>query len=84
MFSWIGAIFIGAFCGWIASKITKNDAEMGGLANIIVGIIGGSVGRLVLGFFNLEQKDGIVPAVIVGILGSVIVLSIYNFIRGKR
>ncbi|MDO5054722.1 GlsB/YeaQ/YmgE family stress response membrane protein [Pasteurella oralis] len=44
---WISAIIVGALIGWIAEKVMKSD--MGLLMNIIIGIIGSSLGRWVFG-----------------------------------
>jgi len=38
----IVTIIIGGVIGWLASLIMKTDAQMGILANIVVGIIAGS------------------------------------------
>ena len=43
--SWI---LMGALAGWLASKITGNDASMGWIANIIVGIIGAVIGGVAI------------------------------------
>ena len=40
----IAWIIMGALVGWIASMIMGTNARQGGLANIIVGIIGAFVG----------------------------------------
>ena len=39
--SWI---IVGALAGWIGSKITGNDANMGAGANILCGIVGATIG----------------------------------------
>ncbi len=44
----IGWIILGGLAGWIASKITGNDARMGAGMNIIVGIIGAFIGGWVI------------------------------------
>lgn len=42
---WIAAIIVGAIIGWIASAVMKSE---GGLCkNIIIGIVGSSLGRWV-------------------------------------
>jgi len=57
---------------------------MGILANIIAGVIGGLVGGFV---FNAIGGSGItgfnIWSLFVAIVGSVIVLAIYNLIRGR-
>jgi hypothetical protein len=37
-------IVIGALAGWVGSKIMGTDARQGGVANIIIGMIGAVVG----------------------------------------
>ena len=45
--SWIAAIIVGAIIGLIAEKVMKSD--MGLLMNIVIGIIGSSLGRWLFG-----------------------------------
>lgn len=77
------SIIIGAICGWIASMIMKTDAQMGAIANIVVGIIGGAIGSWILGIVNINVS-GFVGSLIAGILGSVILIYIYNLITKKN
>ncbi|MDU3198951.1 MAG: GlsB/YeaQ/YmgE family stress response membrane protein [Anaerococcus hydrogenalis] len=73
----ISSIIIGALCGWIASMIMKTDAQMGAIANIVVGIVG------ILGLLNISVSSGFIGSLISGILGSVILIYIYNLITKK-
>lgn len=41
------AILIGAFIGWLASLIMGTDGQQGAIANILIGIVGASLGRWV-------------------------------------
>ena len=61
MISWgiIGWIILGGIAGWLASKIMGTDAQMGLLANIVVGIIGGFLGGWI---FTLIGIGSAVPA----------------------
>ncbi len=81
----IGWIIIGALAGWIASKITKNDQEMGPLLNIGAGIAGGLIGGFVM---NLIGGYGITGfnlwSLLVATLGAVILLAIINAFRKKK
>lgn len=80
-------ILLGAFAGWIASKIAGTDAQQGGLANIIVGILGAFVGGWLmqllgksdadLGTFNLYS-------VLVAIAGATLLLFLYKAVTNKR
>ncbi|SDM79262.1 GlsB/YeaQ/YmgE family stress response membrane protein [Acetanaerobacterium elongatum] len=81
----VGWIIIGALAGWIASKITGNDKQMGAGMNIIVGIVGGFIGGLIM---NLMGGYGITGfnlwSLLVAILGSVILLWIVNAFQRRK
>ncbi len=78
----IGWLVLGALAGWIASMFTGDNRRMGLAANIIVGVIGSSIGGFV---FNLLGGHGVTGlnlwSLIVAVLGSVILLAIVNAIR---
>lgn len=80
----ISSIIIGALCGWIASMIMKTNAQMGAIANIVVGIVGGAVGSWVLGILKISVSSGFVGSLISGVLGSVILIYVYNLITKKK
>ncbi|WP_331618288.1 GlsB/YeaQ/YmgE family stress response membrane protein [Serpentinicella sp. ANB-PHB4] len=52
----IAWVIFGALAGWLASKFTGNDAQMGAMENIIVGIVGAAIGGLV---FELIGGSGV-------------------------
>lgn len=79
----IWSIILGALVGWIASLIMKKDAQMGALANIIVGIIGGALGSWIFGLMGLEAS-GNIGEIVVGVIGAVILLAIINAINGSK
>ena len=39
------AIVIGGLIGWVASLVMKTDGQMGLIANVLVGIVGGFLGH---------------------------------------
>ncbi|MCI5839361.1 MAG: GlsB/YeaQ/YmgE family stress response membrane protein [Peptoniphilaceae bacterium] len=78
----IGSIIIGALCGRIASKIMDVDEQMGILANIIIGIIGGSIGGFVLRLVGLAAT-GFIGNIISGIIGAVILIAILRALKIK-
>ena len=41
---WIITIVVGGIVGWLASIVMKTNAQMGLLANVIVGIVGSALG----------------------------------------
>lgn len=78
-------ILFGALAGWIASKIMKTDAEMGALANIVVGIIGAFLGGFLFQTLTGTPVGGFnIMSLIVAIIGAVILLAIVKAIVGRR
>ena len=63
----IGAIIMGAICGWAAGKLM--DVEGGLLRNIVIGIIGSFVGSFAFGLIGFSAH-GIIADLVVGIVGA--------------
>lgn len=84
MTSFIVWIVVGALAGWIASMIMKTDAQMGALANIVVGIVGALIGGWVVSLFGIDVVEGAlrIESVLTAILGSVILLAVLRAFRG--
>ncbi len=80
----IGWIIIGALAGWIASKITGKDKQMGAGKNIVVGIIGGFLGGLIM---NLLGGAGITGfnlwSLLVAVGGAVLLLLIVGAFKKR-
>ena len=49
MLHWLWALIVGAVIGLIAGAITGKGKSMGWIANILAGLIGSSLGELLLG-----------------------------------
>ena len=78
-------ILFGALAGWIASKIMKTDAQMGAVANIVVGIIGAFVGGFLYRMLTGNQVEGFnLVSLIVAIVGALILLAIVKAVTGGR
>jgi uncharacterized membrane protein YeaQ/YmgE (transglycosylase-associated protein family) len=79
-------IIIGALAGWIGSKIMGTDARQGGLANIIVGVIGAVVGGFLTRvlFGDLTGNNGLIASFLVALLGACIVIGLWRAISGRR
>lgn len=70
-------IVFGALVGWIASMITRTNDQQGGLANIIVGIIGALIGGLISRGLGGEGITGFnISSFLVALLGAVILVTI--------
>jgi uncharacterized membrane protein YeaQ/YmgE (transglycosylase-associated protein family) len=86
---WIVMILVGAFIGWIASILTKENAQMGALLNILVGIVGSALGRWffgsVLGIGGAAQAGQLTLAgVLWGVLGAVILIVVLQALNVFR
>ena len=86
--SWIIGIIMGGIIGWIASIIMKTDAQQGIFLNIIVGIVGSFLGRLLfgsmLGSGRLRDNAFDPMTLLSALLGAVILLGIVNLVRRGR
>jgi uncharacterized membrane protein YeaQ/YmgE (transglycosylase-associated protein family) len=71
----IVTLIIGGVIGWLASLVMKTSAQMGIIANIVVGIIGAVLGFWLAGALGIVAV-GSVGAWIVSIIGAVVLLAI--------
>jgi uncharacterized membrane protein YeaQ/YmgE (transglycosylase-associated protein family) len=79
---WIAWIVIGGLAGWVASMIKGTNAQMGLLANIVVGVIGGLIGGWLLALVGFDVAGwGWFLSFFTCLLGAVILLTIVNAIR---
>ena len=68
-------LIIGGIVGWLGSLIMKTDAQMGLIANIVVGIIGSFLGFWIAGRLGFAEGGAIVRWLI-AIAGAVILIAI--------
>jgi len=61
--------------GWLASIVMKTDAQMGLIANVVVGIVGSFLGFWAAGALGLAPTGGIVRFV-VAVAGAVLLIFI--------
>lgn len=74
----IMALIVGGIVGWLASLIMKTDAQMGLIANIIIGIVGSALGWWIAGLLGIAAGGRIVSFAI-SIAGAALLV----FILGK-
>ena len=67
------SIVVGGIIGWLASLVMKTSAQMGILANVVVGIIGSSLGYWLAGVLGLAAY-GAVARWIVAVAGAAILI----------
>ena len=73
--NWIITIVVGGIVGWLASIVMKTNAQMGLITNVIVGIVGSSLGFWLAGVLGLAAY-GAVAQWIVAVLGAAILIVI--------
>ncbi len=76
--SWIISLIIGGIVGWLASIIMKTNAQMGWIANVVVGVVGSMLGYWIAGLLGIVAVGGIVRFLI-AIAGAALLI----FILGK-
>lgn len=70
-------IVFGALVGWIASIIMRTDHEQGGIANIVVGIIGALIGGFVSRGLGGEGITGFnLTSFLLALFGAIILILI--------
>jgi len=71
----IWALIIGGIVGWIASMFMKTNAQMGMVANVLVGVVGSMLGFWAAELLGLAPSGGIVRF-IVSIAGAALLIFI--------
>ena len=73
--SWIITLVIGGIVGWLASIVMKTNAQMGLIANVLVGIVGSSLGFWLAGTLGLAAA-GSVASWLIAVAGAAILIVI--------
>jgi uncharacterized membrane protein YeaQ/YmgE (transglycosylase-associated protein family) len=75
-------VLLGALAGWIASMIMGRNAQMGALANIVVGIVGAVIGGFLMNAVGAAGVTGFnLYSVLVAIGGAVVLLFLVGMMR---
>lgn len=75
-------VVFGALAGWIASMIMGRNAQMGALANIVVGIVGAVLGGLLMNAVGAPGVGGFnLYSLVVAIGGAIVLLFIVGLLR---
>jgi uncharacterized membrane protein YeaQ/YmgE (transglycosylase-associated protein family) len=70
---WLVTIIVGGIVGWLGSILAKTNAQMGIVANVVVGIVGSALGFWVAGALGLAAY-GSIARWAVAVLGAVILI----------
>jgi uncharacterized membrane protein YeaQ/YmgE (transglycosylase-associated protein family) len=80
----IGWIILGLIAGYIGSKIVNKEGQ-GFWLNIALGIVGALVGGFLFELFGGSGVTGVnIYSMIVAVIGSVVVLWLYNAISSRQ
>ena len=78
-------LIVGGIIGWLASIVMRTNAQQGIILNVVVGIVGALLAGFLLaplfGTGTINQGNFSLPAVLVSLLGSVVLLPIVNLFR---
>jgi uncharacterized membrane protein YeaQ/YmgE (transglycosylase-associated protein family) len=71
--NWIITLVVGGIVGWLASLVMKTDAQMGILGNVVVGIIGSSLGFWLAGVVGIAAS-GPVMGWVLAVIGAALLI----------
>jgi len=72
---WIISLIIGGVVGWLASIVMKTNAQMGVIANVLVGIVGSLLGSAVAVGLGIAHVGGIM-SFLVSLVGAITLIFI--------
>ncbi len=76
---WIITLVIGGIIGWLASILMKSNAQMGMIANILVGIVGSMLGFWIAGKLGL-MTSGPIAGFAIAVVGAVLLIALLRMI----
>ena len=82
MFSLLGTLIVGLIVGLIARAIKPGDDSLGWIMTILLGVAGAFLASYIgvaMGWYQQGDAAGWIASV----LGAIVVLVIYHFVRGK-
>ena len=81
-------LVVGGLLGWVASMIMGTNDRQGLVLNVVVGIVGATLGGFLLapmlGTGTINQGDLSMSSIVVSLLGALILLAIVGFFRRRR
>ena len=77
--NWIITLVVGGIIGWLASLLMKTNAQMGMIANVIVGIIGSTVGFWLAGVLGIAAY-GSIAQWLVAVAGAAVLIWILKVV----
>ena len=73
-------ILVGLVAGWATGKIMKGSGY-GAITDILLGIAGAIIGSHLLGLLGIYSSGGIIPNILVAIVGAIVLVLIVRLIK---
>ena len=78
-------IIFGGIVGWVASMIMHTNAEQGGLANVVIGIVGAVLGGFVANLLGGPGVTGFnLVSFVVALAGAILLIAIMRMFSRRR
>lgn len=76
-------IVVGGIIGWLASMVMKTNAQMGMIANVVVGIVGASLGGWLAGLIGIAPVSPL-AGLLVAVIGASVLIAILRALNVLR
>jgi uncharacterized membrane protein YeaQ/YmgE (transglycosylase-associated protein family) len=77
-------LIFGAFVGWMASVLMKKNANMGLLANIVVGLLGSILGMWLMDLFGFGKVNTFsLSGIIVSVGGAALLIAVITAFKRR-
>jgi len=76
-------LIVGGVVGWLASLVMKTNAQMGILANIVVGIVGSVLGGWLFGLLQI-RVGGDVGGLVMNVVGAMALIALLKALKVYR
>lgn len=75
-------LIFGAITGWVASLLMRTNTSQGMLMDIVVGILGASIGGLIFNFFGVPGVTGFnLYSALVSVVGAIALIMIARLVQ---
>jgi uncharacterized membrane protein YeaQ/YmgE (transglycosylase-associated protein family) len=80
MFLLLYLALVGLVAGWAAGKVMKGSGY-GVIMDVVLGIVGALVGSWIMRMLGFYTRGGLVPNILVAILGAVVVVGLVRMVK---
>jgi uncharacterized membrane protein YeaQ/YmgE (transglycosylase-associated protein family) len=75
MGSLIVTLVVGGVVGWLASIVMKTNAQMGIIANVVVGVVGSFLGGWIFGLLGITALGGL-GYWVMAVVGAIVLIAL--------